>query len=117
VSPTGTPPLTGGNGPIVHATQKPQPRPVATPTPTPTPLVAAFVCSQATAGSELTCTNPTNPVGASYQWFVGQDPAALQMVSTDATLTHSFQAGFYYIQLVLTRGKETATKDGAVTVQ
>jgi hypothetical protein len=114
--PARTPPVTNDKTSAPATPRLATPRPAVTPTST--PLVAAFVCSQATAGSPLICANPTNPSGASYQWFVGQDPAALQMVSTDATLVHTFdQAGFYYIQLVLTRGNQAATKDGAFAVQ
>ena len=116
-----TPPVTGRTPvPAIPRTATPKP-PTPTPVPTPTPLVAAFDCDRWTipADAPVTCTSLV--AGASYRWFIGPDLASLVQVGTGPALTYTFSSAYSgnlgYIRLVVTRGPQSATKDGAVSVQ
>jgi hypothetical protein len=121
-TPAPTPPLTGGKTPVPAIPRPATPKPpTPTPVPTPTPLVAAFDCDRWTipADAPVTCTSLV--AGASYRWLIGPDLASLVQVGTGPTLTYTFSSAYSgnlgYIRLVVTRGPQSATKDGAVSVQ
>ena len=115
-----TPPVTGGGSTPVPPTPRPPTRPTATPLP---PLTAIFTCDPWTtpANAPVTCSSQNVVAGASYEWLVGPDPSSLTVVGHGSTLIYVFTSDYAdnlgFIRLVVTRGKETATKDGAVTVQ